>query len=136
MTWLIENEIYYVHYSGVVTVEELRACMLESYHYVESSPRELVHIINDIGDVIVTVSMKDSMNVMREVGIHPRTGWSFTIGEKSNIIKMVSGLGASVFKVRYRAFDVLDEALEHLKSFDTTISWDKFEVSLTEQVTY
>lgn len=134
VNWLIENEIVYVHYSGVMTVEDLRACLLESMDYMDRSPRALVHAVNDIGDVIEAVSMKDSMTVIREVGTHPRAGWSFSVGEKSSIIKMVSGLGASVFKLRYRAFDTLDEAFEHLKDFDSAVSWDKLDLSVTQPV--
>lgn len=134
VNWLIENEIIFVRYSGVMTTEDLRACLLESQRYVESSPRALVHVINDVGDVVEQVSMKDSMTVIREVGNHPRAGWAFSIREKSKMIKMSSGLGASVFKIRYRAFDTLDEALEYLKGFDSAISWDQLDRSVMEPV--
>lgn len=135
VNWLIENEIVYVRYSGTITVEELRASLLESMDYMERSPRALVHSINDVGDVVEPVSIKDSLAVVRELGTHPRAGWTFTIREKSKMIRMSSGLGASVFKIRYRAFDTLDEALEYLKGFDSAISWDKLDLSLTEPMT-
>lgn len=131
VNWLIENEIVYVRYSGVMSIEDLRNCLLESMTYMENSPRELVHSINDVGDVDEAVSMK----VIREVGTHPRAGWSFTIREKSKMVKMASGLGASVFKMRYRSYDMLDEALQHLKSFDSAISWDKLDLSVTKHLT-
>ncbi len=135
INWLIENELIYVHFSGIITVEELRTSLLRTRQFIDDSPRALVHSISDAGDVIEAVPMKDSMKVVREVGNHTRAGWAFTIREKSSMLKMASGLGASLFKIRYRAYDTLDEALQHLKSFDSAISWDKMDLSVTKHLT-
>jgi hypothetical protein len=123
--WLIPNEVIYTHYRGVTTVEELRDCLTEMQHFMDSSPRHLVHAISDVGDIIEAVSLKDSLKVVREVGQHPRAGWTLSIREKSAVVKMGSAIGSSIFQLRFRAFDTLEDAIKHLKVFDETLSWDK-----------
>lgn len=132
VNWYIKDEIIYVRYSGAVTADELHQSLIAANKLIDVSPRDFVHAINDVGDVTEPVSIKDSMRIVREVGNHPRTGWTLTIRTQSNLLKMGSGLGASIFKLRYRAFDTLDQALHHLKQFDQRISWDKVELTTSE----
>ncbi|MCA0458081.1 MAG: hypothetical protein LCI00_29210 [Chloroflexi bacterium] len=133
LDWYIENEILYSRYFGTVTPDDMQACLQKAMEMIESSPREIVHSINDVGDVLEAVSMKDSMTILRKVGTHPRAGWSFSIREKSRLIKMTGAMGSSLFKLRYRAFETLEEALEYLKGFDQNISWDRIEPQYSKQ---
>lgn len=133
--WLIPNEILYVHYSGASTADELRECLLKLHDMIESSPRHFVHVISDVGDVEATVPVMESLRIVRQVGDHPRSGWSLNIREKSPVVKMGSAIGSSVLNLRFRAFATLDQALNHLKEFDDVLSWDKLrtEVPRTSQ---
>ncbi|MBI1282638.1 MAG: hypothetical protein GC179_31210 [Anaerolineaceae bacterium] len=132
VNWYIKDEIVYVRYSGATTGDELRDSLIMTKEFIESSSREFVHVINDVSDVTEALSVKESMAIVRDVGSHPRAGWTFSIGVKSSIVKMGSGLGASIFKLRYRAFDTLEQALAHLRQFDQRISWDKVEIAVPE----
>jgi hypothetical protein len=128
-SWYIQNEIIYTRYWGVVTAEDLRNCLIETKAFMESSPRSIIHVISDVGDIIEPVPFKDTMRIVREVGPHPSAGWTLSIREKSTLVKMGSRLGSSIFKLRFRAFDRLDQAIAHLKFFDSGISWDKINKS-------
>lgn len=133
--WYIENEIIYTRYSSVTTTEELRESLVKSKALMDSSPRPLVHSIIDVGDVVEAVALKDSLSVVREVGTHPRAGWSITIREESMLVKMAAAMGSSLFRLRYRSFSTLDEAIALLKEMDQTISWDKATPSVVAQLT-
>ncbi|MEP6984694.1 MAG: hypothetical protein ABI970_03795 [Chloroflexota bacterium] len=124
-SWYIKDEIIYTHYWGVTTPEDLRKCLLETKALMDSSPRSIIHVICDVGDVVVPVPFKDSMQIVREVGPHERAGWNLNIREKSTLVKMGAALGSSIFKLRFRAFSTLEQAIAHLKFFDSAISWDK-----------
>jgi len=132
ISWYIPDEVVYIHYSGIVSVDELRNSLQEAYDYMESSPRHLVHTISDVGDVVTPTTIKDSMNIIREVGSHPRTGWTVSIREKSPLVKMGSAMGSSIFGLRFRAFDTLEQAMVHLKYFDERLSWHKDEAHKIE----
>ena len=125
--WYIPDEIYYVHFSGTTTVEELEEFLEEATGYIENSPREIVHSILDVGDVVESAPVLDTLKVFRGFHPHRRAGWTLTIREKSTLIKMGSALGASLINTRFRAFATLDEALRFLKSVDQTLSWDRVE---------
>lgn len=132
--WYIKDEIIYTYFSGIVTHDDLRESSIKTFQMIESSPRALVHHIADSGDVVKSISLKDLVNVVREVGHHPRVGWSFSIRQKAGLPKMMAAIGTSIFKMRYRSFDTLEETLKFLKDFDQTISWDKSNESFVRQL--
>ncbi len=132
VNWLIENEIIYARYSGATTAQEMRDCLMKTRAMIEGSSRPLVHMISDVGDVTETVPLKESLPIIREIGSPAQAGWSITLREKSIFIKMGAAMGASIFKMRYRTFDTIEEALAHLKLVDQTLSWDKIDQSVLE----
>ena len=133
MNWYIKDEIIYVRYSGVITVDELRDCLTKMRAFIESSPRGLVHFIMDVGDIVEPVGLSDTLKLVRELGSHPRLGWSLSLREKSVLVKMGISFGSSIFKTRFRTFDTLDQAVAHLKLFDEGLSWDKVDNSVFER---
>ncbi len=128
--WYIESEIIYIHYSGATTVDELRESLIATKNMIDSSDRHLVHMIADVGDVTEATSIKDSLQVVREVGAHDRTGWQITLREKSIVVKMGAAFGTTLFKIRARTFDTMDETVAFLKTQDETLSWNKINTSL------
>ena len=134
LNWYIKNEILYARYWGVTTADELRECLLKIREMIDSSPRHLVHIISDVGDIEQSVRLSDSLRVVREVGAHPRSGWSISIREKSPLVKIGAAFGTGVFKLRFRAFTTLDQALEHLKLYDEDLSWDQVDNSIGQSL--
>ncbi len=133
VNWYIENQIIYTHYSGIMSPDDLRESLQKCLQMIESSPREIVHAISDVGDVVEAISMKESLNILRETGTHPRSGWNFTIRQKSSMMKMVAAMGSSIFNLRYRTFDTLDESLRYLKDFDQNISWEQVDERFIKQ---
>lgn len=132
MNWYIENEIIYIHFSGKTTADELRASLMAVHEMIASSPRHLVHILNDVSTVTHPVSPKESLKIIREIGSPERLGWAIVLGEKSLIVKIGVALGTSIFKSRNRTFDTLAEAETFLKGADPLLSWDKVDTSIIE----
>lgn len=128
--WYIENEIIYAHYSGEASLEETRNSLLEVAELLNSSPRHLIHVYNDVGDVTQPLRAIDTLAIVRELGVPTRLGWSIVLREKSILVKLAVAFGTSVFKSRNRIFDSLDEANEFMKQMDPTLSWDKVNISL------
>lgn len=52
---------------------------------------------------------------------HPRNGWFIATGITNPLIKMVGGLAAQITKIRAMSIDTIEEALELLYEFDSTI---------------
>ncbi len=129
VSWYIENEIVYAHYSGVTTPEELRDSLILIKEMIERSSRQLVHVISDVGDVTQPVSPMESLGIIRKVGTPSQAGWMLVLREKSVVIKLGVALGTTVFKSRNRMFDSIEEATAFLKDMDTTLSWDKVTVA-------
>lgn len=132
VNWYIENEIIFVHLSGVLTADEVRESLLTVAHLIDTSPRSLVHIITDTVDIVQPLSSVDNLKVMREVGNHERNGWSVILGEKSMLVKIGVAIATSLFRTRTRTFDTLEDAEAFLKEVDTTLSWERADRSVLE----
>ncbi len=130
VNWLIENEIALAHYHGKLTIDEFTTSLITMKQMVESSPRHLVHLISDVGDATESLPISESLKVVRQLGPHPRTGWTLTLRETSTLIKLSSSLARSLLKTRTRTFNTLDEAIEHLKKFDPNINWEQMDKSV------
>jgi hypothetical protein len=128
--WLIENEVILKRYQGVITAEELVQSLLAANDQIASSPRHLVHMITDVGDVTQGLPVAESVKTIRSVTIHPRAGWSITLREKSMLIRMSIALARSLLKARARTFETLDEAIAHLRHVDRQLTWSKLNKEL------
>lgn len=122
--WYIENEIIYHYIYGDMTGDELKQNLADLMQTVESSPRPLVHVIADQGDVSHGLSPKEMLAVLRSISLPDKLGWVILLRENSVLFKMSSAIATSLFKVRTRSFPDLEEAEAFLKAVDTTISWD------------
>ncbi|MEQ8674800.1 MAG: hypothetical protein RLP44_18240 [Aggregatilineales bacterium] len=125
ISWYIENEIIYARYSGVQTVEEVRQSLIECNNFIARSPRHLVHVISDVGDITKPLRPVESLKLIREVGTHARLGWTIILYEKSILIKMGVAFGTAVFKSRNRTYKRIEDAIKFMKKADAELSWDK-----------
>ncbi len=125
ISWYIENEIIFLEYSGISTADELRESMLKITDMIERSPRHFVHVLTDAGNVTEPLKPQESVAVLREIGTHPRLGWSLLLREKSITIRIGVAIGTSIFRTRHRVFSTLEEAETFLKEMDQNLSWDR-----------
>lgn len=130
LNWYIQDQVTFMHVSGEITPEELQSMILDVNSLVNSSPRKLVHTIVDVGDITKSSNISDLVATLRDVGISDKTGWTVVIRVKSPIIKMGSAIGTSIFKLRTRFLDTIEEAEALLKEQDSTLSWDKVDKSI------
>lgn len=128
--WYIPDEVIYIHYTGETSPDELRESLIQLQSMIDSSSRQLVHVISDAGDVTKPLAPKDALSVVREVGTHDRSGWNIILREKSFLVKMGVAFGMSVFKTRNRTFDTLEEANAFLKQMDADLNWNKVNQSI------
>lgn len=130
LKWYIENEVIFTRFTGIVSTDELRECLIKGKSMIESSPRALIHVISDIGDVSQTVPLKDASKIIRDVGYPPTLGWIITIRDKSPQLKMGAAINSAIHKVQTRSFATMNEAINHLKLIDESLSWDKADTSI------
>ena len=123
--WYIENEVLYMLYSGESTLDELRESLLTVKKFIDTSSRPLVHIITDVSKVTIPIAPKNSLPVVRDVGSHDRLGWNVILGETSVMLKIGIALGTSIFKMRTRTLDTIEEAEAFLAEKDSTLNWDQ-----------
>lgn len=131
ISWYIENEIVYTHYTGGLTLTEFEEHISDAKDMLESSPRDLVHIIADVGDVEEALPLPDVLKAIRNFGQFPaNAGWFVILREKSLIVRLGFTMGTSLFKARTRAFNTMEETIAFLKEKDEAITWDKADESV------
>lgn len=128
--WYIQDEVIYHYMAGEITADELRESVSQLKQLIDSSPRPLVHIIADQGDLTQAMNFKEALDTLRETGFPQKMGWAILLRENSILFKMGSALALSLFKMRTRSFSTLGEAEEFLKKMDSTINWDNVDKSV------
>ncbi|MEZ4670886.1 MAG: hypothetical protein R3E39_23530 [Anaerolineae bacterium] len=130
--WYVENEIIYVRYWGVISIEDVRHGLATTKAMIDGSPRHLVHVIYDVGEIEVPLNPKENLALVRESGTHPRAGWNVMVGEKSVLIRMGSKLGAGLLNVRIWSVDTVEESEAFLHDRDSAIRWENVNKAILE----
>ncbi|MCA9888844.1 MAG: hypothetical protein KC546_10750 [Anaerolineae bacterium] len=125
ISWLIDDEVIYVHYHGHTSTEELIQSFVETYDLVESSPRALVHSIVDLSGLSESLKPFDTIKAVRAAKSHERVGWNLAImPTKSMPIELAIKMTSSIIKSRNRVFSTVDEARTFLQEMDPTVHWE------------
>ena len=99
-TWLIDGEVIFFHYYGLLTCEEFKQSLIDLNTMIDSTTRVFVHVINDVGDVTQSLSLPEIMSVVSEHTSHPRTGWTITTRETSKFVKFVWTIARQLLNYR------------------------------------
>ncbi len=122
--WLLNDRIIYSHFSGIVTLSELRLAVSEGVELVDSvNPLiPLIHGIVDNRDV--TEFPKSSLKLSRSLNDllrHQRLGWILYVSDMNPTIKMLSSLVSQIARKQYHSVGTMQEAIEFLQHIDTTL---------------
>jgi hypothetical protein len=123
--WLVTNHIVYSRYTGVLTRDGLRASIGEIYTFLDQNEGSLVHVISDVSEFQKSLTVIETVRIVRERPIHPNRGWSITIGEKNPVMAMVFFITRKLLKSKRASFTNLEEALQFLAEVDPSIDWSR-----------
>jgi hypothetical protein len=130
MQWYVEHQVIFVKYWGEVTLDETRRQIEMNFFYNDQSTAPLVHAIIDLSGVTKPLNMAEMAAALKGLKPHPRSGWMITVGEKDPVVRFLSSVARQLFKLRQRAFHTFEEAVEFLKGMDTTIDWNKADLTV------
>ena len=122
--WLAKDKIIYTHFSGVVTISEIKQVATESINLINSinSESPLIHGIVDNRDVIQFPQNTYQVNrALYKLLRHQRLGWIIYVTDMNPILKMLSSLVAQMAQTRYRSFSTPQDAIEFLQYVDTSL---------------
>lgn len=81
---------------------------------LDGSPHPLVHLIINVSEVTVSVSLAETMSL--QYPRHRKIGWNILVRVQSNAaLRLFSSMAASIAKVRYRETNTLDSAFAILQ---------------------
>jgi hypothetical protein len=118
VSWLVPQRIVYEHFTGDVTVQDLRHnSEVVAPMMAEGIP--LVHTIIDISHITSHPGINEIRN-STSMDTYDNEGWRILVGA-SAVAKFVGSIVLQLMKRRFRAFDTLDEALQFLADQDETL---------------
>lgn len=118
--WHTEDSIILVQLEGDLEISEFSSFDRQIVAHIDKSSRPLVHVwVNLLG---VTKFPNSVMQVQQSLTHlkHPKVGWSILITE-NRMIRFVGYMITQITKARFRAFVNPTEALEFLKTVDSTL---------------
>lgn len=121
--WYLPGQILYNRFWGEPTVDELRAALLEQRQMFAASGRPLIHVISDSSAVTRPVPTNESVQVVRELGPSPQSGWTLIVGEKNAVVRLTVSVTRHVLNLRVRYCDTIPQAIAFLKDMDESIDW-------------
>lgn len=121
LNWLVENKVIEIGIHGEIELDTIEAMSKEILDYIEMSDMPLVHVMIDDEDVTTSIKqIKGVVNVGKAMN-HPRFGWLIIYGSSNKMFQFMSYLISQISKVRFRRFSTRAEALEFLRTVDTTL---------------
>lgn len=127
--WLVQDRVIYAKVWAEQTLEEIQESNEAVLQYLNAGT-PLIHIILDDSGLEKTpvnlAQLKGATQFLR----HESLGWGITIGKTSGTTKFLTGMLASLFGIRYRRCETLEEALEFLQQRDTTVNWTDVDTRL------
>ncbi len=118
--WLVEDHVILIK-SYHIDMSSLEDMIQEVHGMVEMSERPLVHTIWDTLDQnVYPKQINKIFEIVKPMLTNERFGWMLVLVENP-MIKFLSQVGTSPFRVRYRTFNNLDEAMIFLQERDVTL---------------
>ncbi len=117
--WLIPGALIFEKVEGTVKLEEADEFATQETTLINQSDRPLVHSMVDLSNLTtLPTNIKQIAQRVTPAFKHPHMGWLIAYGHDNKLIKYVIAIVTGIFKVRYRLFDTVEEAIEFLMSQD------------------
>lgn len=136
--WYIQGQVLCGELWGEQTLEELVESNAKITECLDSADGRLIHVILDDSKLeVLPVSIFQVQKVLTYAK-HPNLGWVTMVGVKENSVKGSAGdflitLLAKITRARYHRLKTFNEAVEFLKSADSTIDWNAAEPGIASQ---
>ncbi len=120
---LIESALLDCHAYGETDVADFQDMIRQAHAAADASPRVWIHLLLDTRDISDIPSINAIMTLMRDTPTHPRIGWLLTIRNPNPTIHFPADVIAQLTRQRMRSFATIHDAIEFLKTADSTIDW-------------
>lgn len=117
--WLVEQHLVYINVHGETTVEDLRAYDDYALQILDKSPYPLVHTIYDYSHAQIVPPLQETVKM--KAGKHPKVGWVIFVNMQDIMTRFILSTASQVFRLRFRSFKTLEEALDFIQSVDSTL---------------
>ncbi len=132
--WLVPNRVIYAYAWGSITPEDLEQHN-ERMNTLIAEGIPLVHVILDSSPdyQMTNPSLKIGLDTLSFIR---RTDFGFTaqVGTGNAAAKFGAIMLAKILRARYRMVDTVEEAVEQLKTYDTTVDWTQGDMDLIETI--
>lgn len=122
--WLIEGRVVHVLYTGIFTLEDMKAASRHIEILVEQEGHEPgVHVIQDAyHSAEVHKSVFNFGEVQRTTYKHVLIQWTIVVDPALNpVLQFIGTTLAQIFKTKFRVVKTLDDAKDALRRADLTL---------------
>ena len=121
ISWLVADKVILISVTRWNTPLELAETCNEVRDFVASSHETLVHTIWDFRQLEhYPQNVTSIASATKNLFTHSQLGWVITIVH-SPTLRFFTHMGTSIYRVRHRNVQTYEEAVEHLKTVDSTL---------------
>jgi hypothetical protein len=119
ISWLLDEHVMYVTWSGVITIEDITECteLMEQYAAAGQPP---VHLIHDAKNVTkYAIPLTQIGTLLKKPS--PHFGRLLVV-DKNSFGRFFANLAAQLFHTELRMFSTLEEATHYLVEIDSRVA--------------
>ncbi len=128
--WLIDGQVLYARLWGKQTLEELAMSNAEIVALLDAADGRLIHMLIDDSKLGELPASLFQIRKTLTYATHKNLGWAIVFGVKeytltSAVTDYIIAMLAKLTRARYIRVKTFSEAIDHLKSMDTSVQWDR-----------
>jgi len=125
ITWLIENQLMFINFSGAITAEEVIDLAQKTPGLINASPLSNVHVILDVATATQMPALVETVKHVRTVKSPPKLIWTIIVmSNPSVLVRWVSDTAVQMLGIRYRRVASLEEAIALMRTLDDSLQWE------------
>ncbi len=119
-SWLIQNQVVYVVFSGDMSAEDVGDAFHDSGQHVIESTDAPVHFFHNWTAVTKFPTSLSQVFKVTQNSKAPlrKVGWVVAYGKNTKLFKFMGNIFFQLFSVRFRLFKTADEAIDFLCAQD------------------
>jgi hypothetical protein len=121
---LIEGALLDAYSYGYITVSDFHEMLRQAHAAADATSNVWIHLLFDARAIAQIPTVSGIMGVMRDtVVMHPRIGWILIVRHADANIHFAVDVVFQLTRQRVRTFSSIHEAIEFLKTMDSTVDW-------------
>jgi hypothetical protein len=120
---LIDGVLLDCYAYGDMEVSEFQEMVRQMHAAADATSHVWIHMLFDSRAITSSPPVTSIMSLMRNTPTHQRVGWILNVRSPHPVVNFAADVIMQLTRQRIRSFATIHDAIEFLKTADSTIDW-------------